>query len=171
MNNLNINYRKLNNYIQLKTDYWVNIESTNCYAFALGLDIPEFVIMKNAYNVGVIGFTKEHRSLSSLRTFSYEDRFIKDLKALNLMFEEASIYDSVKDGNKYSYFLVSMFDNGRDFHFFKKKKKDGTWWHKRGWYCAPTNLDDDLEVITDLKEPKVGSYKHIKTYKIGFKRR
>lgn len=52
---LKISVDDLVDYISLTYDYWENAMDTNCYAFALGLDIPEDEIVKNAYQLGVIG--------------------------------------------------------------------------------------------------------------------
>ena len=93
---LKINQKELVKHIELKSDYWINRKETNCYAFALGFDIPERNIMNGAYKVGVIGFTKEGIDLSKINIYSYEERLIKDLKTLKLIYEETSPEEIVK---------------------------------------------------------------------------
>ena len=57
--NLKLNLKKIQDYIGLKTDFWVNTTTTNCYAYALGLDIPETNIVEGAYRLGTLGAIKE----------------------------------------------------------------------------------------------------------------
>ncbi len=170
MRNLNINVRELTKHIELKTDYWVNKKTTNCYAFAMGFDIPEHIILHNAYLLGTIGLTKERINLSNIRYYSYEERLIKDLKALKLRFCEADYDEKIVDDEKYTYFLISLLESKNDFHFLRKSKQYDKWWHKRGWFYSPDYVDDHSHVIKDPKEASIGEYNYVKTYKIGFKR-
>lgn len=168
---LKINQKELVKHIELKFDYWINRKETNCYAFALGFDIPERNIMNGAYKVGVIGFTKEGIDLSKINIYSYEERLIKDLKTLKLIYEETSPEEIVKDDYKYTFFLISLLEHPKDFHFLRKSKQDNTWWHKRGWEAMPNNIDDFDNIIVNPKNAVIGNYEYIKTYKIGFKRK
>lgn len=167
---LKINPKVLRKFIELKSEYWLNKDSTNCYAYALGLDIPERNIMDGAYRLGTIGLLKEEIDPCFLLYYSKEARLEKDLKAFKLKYEEVDPNERIEDTNKYSHFLISLFERDGDFHFLRKSKLDNTWWHKQGWNSAPKNTDDNNEVITDPRSAKIDDYKYLKTYKIRFKR-
>ena len=169
MGKLNINVKELTRHIELKTDFWVNRKSTNCYAFAMGFDIPENNISNNAYCVGTIGLTAKGISIWRIKEFSYDERLIMDLKALRLKYQEVDIDEKIKDDDRTSYFLISLLESGRDFHFLRKDKKSNIWWHKRGWYNEPCSTDDYFNNITNPKEATIGYYHYVKTYKIGYK--
>lgn len=172
--NFKININELRRHIELKTEYWVNRNTTNCYAYALGFDIPESIIREGAYSLGTIGLLREKIDPSFRIYYSKETRLLKDLKALKLKCVEASPYEVIRDDDKNSYFLISLFEKEGDFHFLRKSKLDNTWWHKRGWSENPKNIDDENNVITDPTKAVIGDYKgdyrYVKTYKIGFKR-
>jgi len=51
---LNMPIKEIKGLISLREEYWEYIFQTNCYAFALGIDIPENDICKNAFQPGVI---------------------------------------------------------------------------------------------------------------------
>lgn len=53
--NLKINPRDLQKEINITKKDWIYREQTNCYAYALGLDIIEQKICYKAYQVGTIG--------------------------------------------------------------------------------------------------------------------
>ena len=169
MGKLNINVKELTKHIELKTDYWINKETTNCYAYAMGFDIPEYAIRNNAYCVGTIGLTTKGISIWRIKDFSYNERLLMDLKALKLKYQEVDIDEEIKDDNRNSYFLISLLESNRDFHFLRKDKKTNIWWHKRGWYNEPCFVDDYLRSITNPKEATIGHYRYVKTYKIGYK--
>lgn len=130
--------------------------------------------MIGAYKVGVIGLTKEGIDLSRIYNYSYEERLIKDLKALKFIYEETDSNEVIKDNYKYTFFLISLLEHPQDFHFLRKSKQDNTWWHKMGYDGSPSNVDDRDNIITDPLQACIGTYQpyqYVKTYKIGFKRK
>ena len=65
---------------------WKNILKTNCFAFAMGLDIPENDICEQAYSLGKIATELEIYP----KNYTYEERFINDIKALGLSYETSN---------------------------------------------------------------------------------
>ena len=167
---LNLRLKELQKHIELKTDYWENPDTTNCYAYALGLDIPEYAVGENAYSLGTIGLKKIGVDPKFKLYYDKETRLIKDFDALKFKYQEVSPDEPIKDENKYSYFKICLMQNRSDFHFLRQSKTDNTWWHKQGWENKPSNKDDDGELITDPTKAKIRDYEYVKTYKIRFRR-
>ena len=63
---------EIRNLISLKEDYWEYDFDTNCYAFALGLDVIEDDIVKDAFQLGVMGSTIKGLPLESIKEMSFE---------------------------------------------------------------------------------------------------
>lgn len=167
---LNVRIKDLMKHIELKTDYWENPNTTNCYAYALGFDIPEYVIADGAYNLGTIGLIKIGIDPKFRLYYDKETRLVKDLDALKFKYNEVSPDDEIKDNHKYSYFKICLMKNKNDYHFLRQSKTDNTWWHKQGWSSKPSNKDDNGDLITDPKKAKIRDYEYVKTYKLKFKR-
>ncbi len=166
---------ELNEHISLTTDLWNNEVSTNCYAFALGLDIPEKEITKDAYQVGILGckvFNLDNRVINLL---SYNDRLKLDLKALKISLKEIDPKDAVlikeedESGSLISW-PIALFEDGIDFHFMRKSN-DGIWYHKQGYESSITGKDSLGEEITNPKKCHLGKYKYKKTYQLTFNER
>lgn len=93
MGKLKINVDSLRNMISLREEYWEYCFETNCYDFAPGLDIPESNILENAYRLGVIGSLIYNIPITELKNMTYEQRLLLDLKALKIIYKEASLED------------------------------------------------------------------------------
>ena len=173
MKNFKVNIKKIKKNIELKTNFWVNKEYTNCYAYALGLDVKEDELIPDAYGLGVFFSEKEGFDKRLLPYFSKEARFLKDLKVLKIKSKKVPYNDKIRDNEKYVYNLISILESGTgsDFHFLRKSMEDGTWWHKRGWHEAPTNKDDLGNIITNPQEAVIGNYFYLNTYKLKLKRK
>ena len=111
---LKMSLNEIRGKIQMYPENWVNMYSTNCYAYALGLDIRQSDICDYAYQPGTIS---ETTNIFELKYFSY-DMLIKgiesDLELLRIA------YRSV-DGD---------FDKLVGFHFLRQKE-NGMWLHKQ----------------------------------------
>lgn len=177
MKKLKINLDSLKNIISLKEEYWEYCFDTNCYAFALGLDIPESNILENAYQLGVIGSLIYNISITELKNMTYEQRLLLDLKALKIICKETSPED--KTDCKFNFknnkltsieqqWIIALFDNGEDFHFMRKSY-DGIWYHKRGFFAPPINYDNNKQIITNPEECIIDNYKYVKTYKLMYR--
>lgn len=81
--------------IQLNPKTWFHINTTNCYAYALGLDIKESNICEYAYQPGTISSTS---NLADSDYFSYSDLINGiegDLKALNIFYREIEPHEQI----------------------------------------------------------------------------
>lgn len=175
MGNLKLSVEEIKQLISLREEYWEYDFQTNCYAFALGLDIPEYEIIKNAYQLGVIGAAERDIPIGELKKMAFEDRLFLDLDALNILHEEINplektIFKFNYDKNKCIistdfYWLIALFSSGEDFHFLRKAY-DGIWWHKRGFLGHPSNHDSNGVLITDPEQCNISGYKYAKTYKL-----
>lgn len=148
--------RQLRKKIDLDKTGWKNPYSTNCYAYALGLDIPECEIMKAAYFPGTI--SDSHVMSYDADFFSYSqliDGVYSDLEALGINFREISPLESVDfDEWKIALYTTPSYNiaNGFvDFHFLRFCKDD-IWHHKMGWTYYPTIYDDNKNVIVNLED-------------------
>lgn len=155
--------------ISLKEEYWEYYQDTNCYAFALGLDVPENEIIKNAYQLGVIGAAVYEIPIQKLKKMSFEKRLVLDLQALKISYKEASPSDKTysKFINNYisNYWIIALFQNQDDFHFLRKNYND-EWYHKRGYLASPIAYDDNKQIITDIIQCSIGNYRYVKTYQL-----
>ena len=150
-------------YISLKTEYWENAIGTNCYAFALGLDIPEDDIIKNAYQLGVIGATLNDISIKELLNMTYEERLELDLSSIGIPFLECDPKDKIKF-EQYKIAIFANYTGKNDFHFMREDP-NGIWWQKWGGLLSyPMNKDFNHNIITDPRECNIGEYQYIKTY-------
>ena len=111
---LKMSLNEIRGKIQMYPENWVNMYSTNCYAYALGLDIRQSDICDYAYQPGTIS---ETTNIFELKYFSY-DMLIKgiesDLELLRIA------YRSVEGD----------FDKLVGFHFLRQKE-NGMWLHKQ----------------------------------------
>lgn len=74
MQKLKMSIKEIKQLISLREDYWEYNFDTNCYAFALGLDVPEEEIIKNAYKLGVIGSILQSIPTEELKKLTLEER-------------------------------------------------------------------------------------------------
>lgn len=172
MSTLKLSTYEIKQLISLKEDYWENNFDTNCYAFALGLDIPETDIIYNAYQPGIIGSIIYDIPAKRLINMSYEERIILDMKALKIQFNEAL----PNEETKYSYiknsiektWIIALFSNDRDFHF-ARKNYDGKWYHKIGYFGIPTAYDSNHKIINNVASCSIRDYQYIKSYRLQYK--
>ncbi|MDE5539295.1 MAG: hypothetical protein K2J20_02270 [Bacilli bacterium] len=145
---IRIALQELRDSIDLRKKDWINRPYTNCYAYALGLDIPEKQICSYAYSPGVIG--QSDVFLPKYRTYSYEqliNNMLMDFDALGIACREADTTDCVLDDEwKIALFLTGTHKEIIDFHFLREHQ-DGIWYHKAGKQGLVTNLDDYHQII------------------------
>lgn len=159
---------ELRHSIDLAKNIWINNDSTNCYAYALGLDIPEDDITKFAYEPGVISGGKDIVG----RKFTYEEfmrRMIADFNALGIDYGSIQPGDPIKDGEwKVALFLRYSrvgFDN---FHFLRQKE-DGVWYHKLGYNGEVSMVDSFGHLITDPTECEIFSGEYDSCFRLKLK--
>lgn len=161
MSDLKIDYNKIKDLISLSA-YWEYTHYTNCYAFALGLDVPENKIVENAYQLGVIGANAKQIPIESLKKLTFEERLFLDLEALGIKYNVSNVDASCSD----KWWIISLLSNGNDFHFIRKYY-DGIWYHKWGYLGPVIDYDFDKKIITDPKTANFREYKLVKTYKLS----
>lgn len=147
---------EIRNSIDLEKKDWINIDDTNCYAYALGLDIPGYEIVDYAYIPGVIA--DSDISLRSHKIFSYEDLLYNmylDFIKLGIDFREIKPLDEVSvDEWKIALFITKSYysaDGLEDFHFLRQHN-DGFWYHKDGYHGAVSRLDSYNRAIENPEE-------------------
>ena len=170
MENLLINKKKIIELIDLKTDNWMFSSSTNCYAFALGLDVPYSEISHHAYMVGC--FAEDYLKSKNIDVYDldFEQSFLEDLDYLGITHEEVIPECVIKeDSLEYSSFLVSLFFSHNDFHFLRKNQYDNLWYHKQGYLDLPRNRDSEGILIQNPRDAFLYDYMYYKTYKLSYK--
>ena len=168
--------------IVLKEHHWQNIYTTNCYAFALGLDVPgnrhdyHFQLGDFYCNITGAKYSEVKENYTRL------DRLKMDLDALELEPEEADpeeqtiiniTYD--ENGNEivdYSWLIAYFYSSQRGDYHFLRKAPNGVWWHKQGFDGVP-NCHDGIwfNVIRDItSKPLFFHDKYIKTYRLRLRK-
>lgn len=113
--------KNLKKKIDLKEGNWINTSSTNCYAFALGLDIPQDEICESAYYVGHI-----YRYYNNIKVqYTPRDLLLQyDFKTLSLIYKECNLNEKINKGEWKIAYFDSIYECG--FHFFKQTE-NGIW--------------------------------------------
>ena len=159
----------IRNSINLEKDNWLNRYTTNCYSYALGLDIPSSKICEYAYDPGSIGNSKH----PLLIPFSYNeliDNIILDLNALRIDHSFINPEDNIdEDEWKIAIYIPKIYslNNLDDFHF-TREKKDGLWYHKNGFNIS--NLDYYDQVIRNPETCCMEPYLYTECMKLKLKK-
>lgn len=171
MKNLRLSPKNIRKLIDLKTDCWICPTSTNCYAFALGLDVPSSKISNHAYQLGCFSEDYLKKRKTDVYSLNREERLSYDLDSLGLSYIEVEPDCKIDNiDTKYPSFLIAYFEGKMDFHFLRKNNYDNIWYHKRGYLNFVGNRDDDKQIITNPKEAFFTRYDYVKTLKISFKK-
>ncbi len=135
--------------INLKIDGWKNNKTTNCYAFALGLDVPskEICNFAYAYNGGYLYLALSIWPID-IRGLGDKAKIELDFKILRLYYEQIGLYDQVRSPYEWKIAFFEDIQDGSDFHFFRQAE-NGIWYHKYGKEDAPTCYDEAGKLITD----------------------
>ena len=171
-----MDYKSIRDQIKL-TDDWINIKTTNCYAYALGLDIPRDKIMSRSfedpYGVGNIGRFKEKISFFDIYDLSLEDRMQLDLDALDISCVLTSQFDTLNSNDEELKWLIAMYRNTDhpDFHFLRKYNHS-YWTHKLGKKGDISCRDSYGNIITNLDKADFSRYNYELSgvYKLTLKR-
>ncbi len=148
------NPQEIKSKINLKTNNWVTNELTNCYAFALGLDLKPSEICRYAdahlYCGGRFFLLQNHllNDDGTLEKMSYQEKFELDFQSLELFYEEIELYDKIVDANEWK---IAYFENEKEkgFHFYRQAE-NGIWYHKPGFYFEkPTCYTEKKFLIND----------------------
>ncbi len=177
MDNLYMSIDEIRNQIRFNCGrLWNNYLTTNCYAYALGIDIPEDKIINSAYQPGTIGSIIFNIKENEFEKMSLEERIYADLEALNISYDECdqseiSCYGFNKDFITNQWIIALFLSNEEDWDFhFMRKSLDNKWWHKRGYnFEKPSNFDDNFETIYNPEKCKLNDYKYVKCLKLNCK--
>ena len=165
----------IKNMINLKNKFWIHFLSTNCYAYALGLDVSEKNIIDFAYQPGVISGSAS--ALNNYKYFSYYDlleNIYADMERLDIDIRETDIEYKTRDYEwkiaLFTTFYSYKFDDEflSDYHFLREVK-DGVWFHKEGYSSFPTNKDYNNKVIVNPLKSSLGSNEFKKCYVLKLK--
>ena len=174
MSKLLMEYKDIRNNINLKLNNWKNIKTTNCYAFAMGLDIPYDKICSRAYSYSLGEMGKYIYDLSSneIYVIPYKYRFMMDMDALDIKVSEANQFDKSLcdiDSDGYLSWLIALYQKeaqrSKDLHMLRKSP-DGIWYHKRGYKGKINNKDDKGIIIKDLDQASIEYHIENKQYKM-----
>ncbi len=162
---------------QIKMDKknWKHILTTNCYAYALKLDVPERKIKTLAYAPGTMGSSSTN--LAVQRYFTLDnllENIQDDLLYLGIKFLEVDPLEEILP-NEWKIALFTAFysyicyeEYLYDYHFLRQDSS-GIWTHKMGFFHRPTNVDNNKDVIKDPKKCSLGNYDYQLTYKLSLK--
>lgn len=127
---------------------WRNKNETNCYAYAIGIDLS----IKEIYpferlNPGVFSDHYLDNPFTKGELLSFLE---SDLDCLNINFREVSPDYKLKHDEWKIAIMISSefsFDEQMDYHFLRQTGTD-IWSHKKGFNCMPTILDSRGKPIT-----------------------
>lgn len=173
---LKMTLNEINGCIQIYPESWVNKSTTNCYAYALGLDIREGEICKSAYQPGTISGNGICPNFSEYFLYSkLIEGLESDLDSLRISYREIEPNDEVHSNEWKVALFAEFYEEEReelifDFHFLRTNK-NGHWTHKDGFDFAPTRKDYSNQIITDPKKCDLCSYQYKKCYALRLKER
>lgn len=171
---LRMNLNEIKGQIQIFPETWINLHETNCYAYALGLDINENKICDFAFQPGMIS---ETIFLPDLDSFSYEtliDAIEADLKTLDLLYREIDPQEEVETDEWKVALMVEKFDDNQElldnFHFLRTNKNNN-WVHKSSYLGSISKKDDLNRSITEPRECEILPYQYKKCYALKVNRK
>lgn len=161
---LKMSLNEIRGKIQMYPENWVNMYSTNCYAYALGLDIRQSDICDYAYQPGTIS---ETTNIFKSKYFSY-DMLIKgiesDLELLQIAYRNVEEDEKLALNEwKIALFVDRDFDKLVDFHFLRQKE-NGIWLQKNGYQGTISKRDHSDEVIVSPSSAELFPYIYKKCY-------
>lgn len=161
---LKMSLNEIRGKIQMYPENWVNMYSTNCYAYALGLDIRQSDICDYAYQPGTIS---ETTNIFELKYFPY-DMLIKGIESDLELLQIA--YRNVEENEKLALneWKIALFVNGYhesliDFHFLRQQENE-IWLHKNGYDGTILKKDRHGRNIIIPSEAKLSPYTYKKCY-------
>ncbi len=139
---------------KLKYDYPYE---TNCYAFALGLDIPEKNIIPYAYQPGTI--SNADFKLYENANFKLDDiirNVYSDLDYLHISYRKIDFKDDLLD-DEWKIALFTSFayrDSFSEFHFLRQLQGNSLWYGKEGYNDIITNENYLGKKMVDIIDAK-----------------
>ncbi len=158
-----LNIKEIKNLISLREEYWENSFTTNCYAFALGLDIPEDEICKKGFQPGVMASSILNIPFNQIAELKIENRVILDFKALKLGYKISELEDKQELIFLGNYICQSwdilLFSKDEAFHF-ARVNINGEMYHKIGYFGVPQK--------TSISEIEKSGYSFLKRYRLRY---
>lgn len=154
--------------IDLNKVNWVNRYSTNCYAYALGLDVPQYEIGDYVYAPGVMSSSPIF--LPDYRVFTLDmlvKNLYRDFKYLGIEHRIINPDDKISEDEwKIALFVTLAYFNSKekidDYHFLRQRE-DGTWYHKNGFEGIVSNRDRLFKEIIDPSDCKLNDRDYVRT--------
>lgn len=155
---------------------WNSKKTTNCYAYALGIDIPEYEVLSCGYEPGAISGVPF--SLVGQIQFNYRsllESIYADFEALGLDYTLCDpTQEIVGDGWKISLFTTSPIYTYNDvvfsdFHFMRQAD-NGFWYHKKGYSGSIVRRDDNFRLIKDSSSCYMNRYLYKESYILSKKK-
>lgn len=166
---LNMSLNEIRGKIQIYPENWVNKYTTNCYAYALGLDVRESDICKHAYQPGTISGTT---NIHELKYFFYDmliEGIESDLDVLGISYREVLEKEKLELNEwKIALFIDKYHGSLIDFHFLRQKE-NGIWLHKNGYMGTISKKDYIEDIITVPSEAELFPYIYKKCYALKLK--
>lgn len=161
---LKMSLNEIRGKIQMYPENWINMHTTNCYAYALGLDVRQSDICDYAYQPGTIS---DVANISKLEYFPY-DMLIKGIES-DLEFLKIA-YRSIEEGEMLTLsewkiaLLVDGYDDYLiDFHFLRQNS-NGIWLHKDGYQGIIGKKDKNSNNILNPSNAELYPYVYKKCY-------
>lgn len=168
-----IKIENLKKEINLKTDNWEFIKDTNCLAFALGLDIPSYLLINEyieyAYDLGCLyqlrypSLTESDKKIHN--SLSYTEKLELDFQATELFYEEIDWYEKICDPNEWK---IAFFESKimQDFHLYREK--EGIWYQKLGKTGKITchSIHGVIKNPIEAAKEEYDTYKYQRTYRL-----
>lgn len=155
--------------IQIYPETWTNMKETNCYAYALGLDIKESNICERAYQPGTISETVNLRQYES---FSYEmliSGIENDLDFLGINYREVEPEEKVELNEWKIALMIKKYCDGLDnFHFIRQDMNDA-WSNKVGYQYRISKKDSLGNIINNPVSSRFFFYTYDKCYALSLK--
>lgn len=158
--------------IRLNHSIWINNEYSNCYMYALNIDMDITKLDTDGYfRIG------ELCGLADNPKYSFDEIIYKDADELDIDLKEvASDYNLKDDEWKIALFLGKNPDGHTEFHFCKQNPGEG-WSHKNGWYqkirytdCLGELIDDPVYAYMVSRHCTLTTYfDYISTYRLKLK--
>lgn len=151
--------------IDIAKKVWIHRQVTNCYAYALGIDmhLPIDSFQPGAFSGYMI-----------VPPFSYTEiirAIVADFNALGIDYGSIDPKDSIKDDSWKIALLLPGKDVSSRFHNFHfiRQFEDGIWYHKRGYGSRITNLDDYDDTITNPERARFKDLSYDSCFRLRLK--
>ncbi len=171
-NGLKMSVEEIRNKIDLNNLNWQHETTTNCYAYALGLDVNEDDIRQDAYIPGTIGGSDYY--LPGFIIFSYEDflqNLFLDLAFLGIDVREINLDEHLPEDEWKIALCISPWRSSIDDYHFLRQSKSGIWYHKMGWKGLPRNYDCSGKIITNPAKCDLRNQEYKSCYSLKLKKK